>query len=132
VSRDGLDEQDFQIDTSVFKDLVSNPCGETIGGGSVDIATNLAAVEEQGGGQLPSLTSDLVINMNIHQVNADGGGPFFAMFNVDGTGKTWEDATITVQAPGARGLIDGGALDSPLAVQLPEGTVCTGGTNGDG
>lgn len=91
----------------------------------MDIATNLAAVESQGGGQLPSLSSNLSITLSLHQVkyariilgvdphslnvpvppSADGGGPFTAMVNTDATGATWAAATITQQAPGVNALI---------------------------
>lgn len=131
VPRDGTDEQPFQIDTSVFKNLISDPCGSTLAGGSVNIASSLAAAEKTGNGQLPALTDDLVVSMTLHQVNGDGGGPFTAMFNTDGTGLKWQNATVVTQAPGQNGLLAGGPFNSLFEAQLPTGTKCTGGTNGD-
>ncbi|CAE6491567.1 unnamed protein product [Rhizoctonia solani] len=131
VPRDGTDEQPFQIDTSVFKNLIADPCGSTLAGGSVNIANSLAAAEKAGGGQLPALTDDMVISMTLHQVNGDGGGPFTAMFNADGTGRKWQNATVVTQAPGENGLLAGGPFNSLFEAQLPSGTKCTGGTNRD-
>ncbi|QRW14950.1 hypothetical protein RhiLY_13949 [Ceratobasidium sp. AG-Ba] len=125
--RDGTDEQPFQIDTSVFKNLISDPCGSTLAGGSVNIANSLAAAEKAGKGALPALTDDLVVSMNLHQINGDGGGPFTAMFNTDGTGLKWSNATVITQAPGENGLLAGGPFNSLFEAQLPEGTKCTGG-----
>ncbi|KAG9100542.1 hypothetical protein FS749_014619 [Ceratobasidium sp. UAMH 11750] len=129
VPRDGTDEQPFQLDTSVFKNLVDDPCGSTLAGGSVNIASSLAASEKAGRGRLPALTDDLVTSITLHQVNGDGGGPFTAMFNTDGTGLTWENATVITQAPGENGLLLGGPFNSLFEAQLPRGTRCKGGAN---
>ncbi|KAF8758311.1 hypothetical protein RHS01_02963 [Rhizoctonia solani] len=132
VPRDGTDEQPFQIDTSVFKNLIADPCGATLAGGSVNIANSLAAAEKAGNGQLPALTDDMVASITLHQVNGDGGGPFTAMFNADGTGLKWQNATVVTQAPGENGLlVYGWAFQLFVRAQLPAGTKCTGGTNGD-
>jgi hypothetical protein len=59
----------------------------------------------QGGGTLPSLSSNGTVSLILHQVNADGGGPFTAMVNADATGATWVPATVLVQAPGSNGIL---------------------------
>ncbi|KAK4699250.1 hypothetical protein P7C70_g7012, partial [Phenoliferia sp. Uapishka_3] len=125
--RTGTDEQPFQTDTSVLKDLTTDPCGATLRGGAVNIAENLASVTKQGSGQLPSLSANLSITMDLHQINADGGGPFSAVVNTDATGRTWVAANVTQQAPGANAVIQQGPNNAQLTVQLPSGTACTGG-----
>ncbi|KAJ7150552.1 hypothetical protein C8R43DRAFT_1067998 [Mycena crocata] len=130
VPRTGTSEQPFQLDTPVLKNLKDDPCGATLQGGSINIATAMKTALAQGGGGLPSFEADGTINMEIHQVNADGGGPFTAMVNADATGKTWVAATVTVQAPGANGILHGGPANVPFAAQLPAGTKCTGGQDG--
>ncbi|KAF9055332.1 hypothetical protein BDZ89DRAFT_938143 [Hymenopellis radicata] len=129
--RTGTDEQNFQVDTSVLKNLVDDPCGATLSGGSVNIATNLAAMEAANSGVLPSLNADGSITMSIHQVNADGGGPFFAMVNADATGLTWEPAEVTLQPPGVNGLLIAGPNDADLTAVVPSNVTCTGGTAGN-
>lgn len=82
-----------------------DPCGATLGQGSIDIAKSLTTALAQGGGDLPSLAADGSISLTLHQVNADGGGPFTAMFNADATGKTWVAAEVLVQVPGSNGIV---------------------------
>ncbi|KAJ6629495.1 hypothetical protein B0H10DRAFT_2388834 [Mycena sp. CBHHK59/15] len=123
--RTGTTEQPFQLDTPV------DPCGATLQGGSVNIATSLATALAQGGGALPSLSANGTVSLMLHQVNADGGGPFTAMVNADATGKTWVPATVLVQVPGTNGILHGGPANVPFSAQVPAGTKCTGGTTGD-
>ncbi|KAJ7597767.1 hypothetical protein C8J56DRAFT_1001547 [Mycena floridula] len=129
--RTGTNEQPFQIDTPVLKDLTTDPCGATLQSGSINIAKALTTAISQGGGDLPSLSANGSITFTLHQVNADGGGPFTAMVNTDATGKTWEPATVTQNAPGSNGIVTGGPVDSVLIAQLPSGTACTGGSTGN-
>ncbi|KAJ7141281.1 hypothetical protein C8R44DRAFT_866910 [Mycena epipterygia] len=128
--RTGTTEQPFQLDTSVLKNLKDDPCGATLQGGSIDIATAMTVALAQGGGSLPSLTADGIVNLELHQVNADGGGPFTAMVNADATGATWVPATVLVQAPGTNGILHGGPANVPFSAQIPAGTTCTGGADG--
>ncbi|KAJ3878346.1 hypothetical protein F5051DRAFT_439792 [Lentinula edodes] len=131
VPRNGTTEQPFQLDTPVLKNLVDDPCGATLLGGSIGMTSSLATAITQGGGNLPSLAADNSISFTLHQVNADGGGPFSAMVNTDATGQTWTSALITQQPPGANGLLSGGPVDSQVTAALPAGTTCTG-TSADG
>ncbi|KAJ3786856.1 hypothetical protein GGU10DRAFT_289358 [Lentinula aff. detonsa] len=131
VPRNGTTEQPFQLDTPVLKNLVDDPCGATLLGGSIGMTSSLATALTQGGGNLPSLAADNTISFTLHQVNADGGGPFSAMVNTDATGQNWTSALITQQPPGANGLLSGGPVDSQVTAALPTGTTCTG-TSADG
>ncbi|KAF7315874.1 putative gegh 16 protein [Mycena indigotica] len=128
--RTGTDPQPFQIDTPVLKNMKDDPCGATLGGGSINIPTAINAAIAEGGGSLPSLAANGSISLEIHQVNADGGGPFTAMVNADATGKTWVPATVLIQAPGTNGILHGGPANVPFAIQIPTGTKCTGGQDG--
>lgn len=38
--------------------------------------------------------------MTLHQVNADGGGPYECMINADGTGQDWQNVQVTQNVPG--------------------------------
>ncbi|KAJ6508092.1 hypothetical protein DFH09DRAFT_1199332 [Mycena vulgaris] len=129
VLRTGTTEQPFQLDTPVLKNLKDDPCGATLQGGSINIATALTDAIAQGGGALPSLSANGTVSLILHQVNADGGGPFTAMVNADATGATWVPATVLVQAPGSNGILHGGPANVPFAAQIPAGTTCTGGAD---
>ncbi|KAF7322020.1 putative gegh 16 protein [Mycena kentingensis (nom. inval.)] len=130
IPRTGTSEQPFQLDTPVLKNLADDPCGATLEGGSIDIATALATAIEQGSGQLPSFTANGSITMEIHQVNADGGGPFSAMVNAKADGVEWVPAIVLVQAPGINGILHGGPANVPFVAKIPDGTVCSGGVDG--
>ncbi|KIY72900.1 hypothetical protein CYLTODRAFT_366625 [Cylindrobasidium torrendii FP15055 ss-10] len=131
IPRNCTSEQPCQLDTPVLKDLLTDPCGATLMGGSIKIQDALAAALKQGGGSLPTLNADGTIEITVHQVNADGGGPFVAMVNNDATGKDWTATTVVQQVPGANGLLRGGPADSQMIVKVDDPSKCTGGTTGD-
>ncbi|TFK52077.1 hypothetical protein OE88DRAFT_1502016 [Heliocybe sulcata] len=128
IPRNGTTEQPFQLDTPVLKDLNTNPCGSTLMGGSIDIATAMKNQAQASNGALPQVPSNGTLTLGIHQVNADGGGPFTAEVNADGTGKTWVAATVMSQPPGSNGLLHNGPANSFLTLQMPKNVQCTGGT----
>ncbi|KAH9926268.1 uncharacterized protein BXZ73DRAFT_102951 [Epithele typhae] len=129
VPRDGTTEQPFQIDTPVMKDLVGNPCGTTLLSGSLDINAEMAKISAAFGG-LPSIPSNGSLSFTVHQVNADGGGPFTAELNTDATAKTFTALTVSLQPPGVNGVLHNGPANSTMVVEIPAGTKCTGGTDG--
>ncbi|KZV68076.1 hypothetical protein PENSPDRAFT_687550 [Peniophora sp. CONT] len=125
VERGGTTEQPFQLDTPVLKDTATDPCGATLLGGSVNIATSMAAVSKAFGG-IPTIPADGTLTMGVFQVNADGGGPFAAEINTDATGKTWSVINVVSQPPGVNGVLHNGPANSSITVQVPAGTTCTG------
>ncbi|KAF5350276.1 hypothetical protein D9758_007808 [Tetrapyrgos nigripes] len=131
IPRNGTAEQPFQLDTPVLKNMVDDPCGATLQGGSINIQDGFTQALKEGSGSLPSIAADGSVTMTIHQVNADGGGPYVAEVNTDGTGQTWQTITVTQQVPGANGLLRGGPVDSQLVAVVPQGTKCTGGDSGN-
>lgn len=58
----------------MLKDLQTDPCGATLAEGSIPVEENLQAAIDQGNGELPAFSSDGSIELQLHQVNADGGG----------------------------------------------------------
>jgi len=130
--RDGSSKVPFEQDTSVIRDLdiklgKTGVCGSTKAGGNNDVASQLAAASAAG---LPSAAADGTVSMTLHQVNQDGAGPFTCEVSGDG-GNTFVAATVTTQVPGKFGLSLAQATDFPLAAQIPAGTACTAGPNGD-
>lgn len=128
IPRNGTTEQPFQVDTPVLKNLKDDPCGATLQTGSLNMATEMAAALKANNNQLPTIPANGLLTLGIHQVNADGGGPFVAEVNTDGTGKTWTAVTVTSQPPGVNGLLHNGPADSKITLQLPNTLACTGGS----
>jgi len=98
--RDGTRRNPFQQDSTRFKGEAADTFGETVGAGTNDLEAGTKAIMAETGEQLPQVSQGGEIQMTLHQVNADGGGPYTCMINADGTGTTWEDITVTQQAPG--------------------------------
>jgi hypothetical protein len=98
--RDGTKRDPFQQDSTRFKGASADTFGETVGAGANDLEAGTKAIMAETGTELPQVSQGGEIQKTLHQVNADGGGPYSCMINADGTGANWEDITVTQQAPG--------------------------------
>lgn len=72
--------------------------------------------------------------MTIHQVNADGAGPYFC--DMDPTGNTLGATgqiplVVTNNVPGANGFSQAKTVDFNITVTMPTDLKCTGGSTGD-
>ena len=56
-------------------------------------------------GGLPTIPANGTLTMGMFQVNADGGGPFLAEINTDGTGQSWQPIDVLSQPPGVNGVL---------------------------
>lgn len=79
--RTGTGRRPFQQDTTIFDGPTG--CGRTLLGGQNNMETGTAAVAQKNGG-LPQVTPGGILSMTLHQVNADGAGPYTCM--IDQTG----------------------------------------------
>jgi len=96
--RDGTTRNPFEQDTTRFKGAAADTFGETLEGGDNDPETGTTKIlAENGGNKLPQITPGGEVQMTLHQVNADGAGPYTCMINDDGTGTTW--TTVNITAP---------------------------------
>ena len=98
--RDGTRRNPFQQDSTRFRGDAADTVGETLGGGTNDVEAGTKAIMAETGTELPQVSQGGEVQMTLHQVNADGGGPYNCMINADGTAATWEAITVTTQAPG--------------------------------
>ncbi|OQV10600.1 hypothetical protein CLAIMM_14577 [Cladophialophora immunda] len=125
--RDGTRRRPFQQDTTRFAGDAADTFGETLEGGDNDPESGTAAVLAQNGGTLPQITAGGQVQMTLHQVNADGAGPYTCMINADATGTTWTKMTVSQNVPGVRGNDPKGAeTDFPLTAEVPASQTCTG------
>lgn len=74
--------------------------GETVGAGDNELEAGTKAIMAETGEQLPQVSQGGEVQMTLHQVNADGGGPYTCMINADGTGADWQDIDVTTTPPG--------------------------------
>ncbi|KAH8879463.1 hypothetical protein GQ53DRAFT_738740 [Thozetella sp. PMI_491] len=125
--RDGTRRDPFQQDSTRFKGDQAATFGETLGKGDNQLETGTKAIMAETGQQLPQVSQGGEINMTLHQVNADGGGPYTCMINSDGTGADWADIKVTTTPPGTNSNNrDGAKTDFPLKAAIPADQACTG------
>ena len=98
--RDGTRRRPFQQDSTRFRGSAADTFGETLGGGNNNLETGTAAILAETGDELPQITPGGSVQMTVHQVNADGAGPYTCMINADGTGQTWSQVSQTVSRSG--------------------------------
>jgi hypothetical protein len=84
--RDGATRNPFQQDSTRFRNAAADACGETLGGGTNDPATQVPAMLAANGGQMPQISAGGMVMMTLHQVNGDGAGPYECMIDSTGAG----------------------------------------------
>ncbi len=126
--RDGTRRRPFQQDATRFRGDQADTIGETIGAGDNNLEQGTRAImAETGGEPLPQVSAGGEVSMTLHQVNADGAGPYTCEINDDGTAQTWEAIRVTQSPPGEDSRDrDGEATDFPLTAAIPAGQQCTG------
>ncbi|KAH7342958.1 hypothetical protein BKA65DRAFT_431151 [Rhexocercosporidium sp. MPI-PUGE-AT-0058] len=124
-----------QQDTTIIRDAeilanVVNECGRTELTGNIDIGENtenaLAAK------QVTSVKAGTQMTVTIHQVNADGAGPYVCDLEETGnTGVFTQNLTVTNNVPGANGFSQAKTQDFNITVTMPDKMTCIGGSTGN-
>ncbi|KAL8382340.1 hypothetical protein RB595_006228 [Gaeumannomyces hyphopodioides] len=129
--RDGTRRNPFQQDATRFKGAAAATVGETVGGGTNNIAAGTTAIMAETGDQLPQVSAGGELTMTLHQVNGDGGGPYTCSINADGTAAQWTPITVKTTPPGQNSRNrQGAATDFPLVAAIPANQACTGSVAG--
>jgi hypothetical protein len=79
-----------------------------------------------------SVTKGSTVQVTLHQVNADGAGPYVC--DLDATsnaGVAFTNLTVTNNVPGANGLSQAKEQDFNMTIQMPSDLACTGGSTGN-
>lgn len=87
--RDGTNRNPFQQDSTRFRGASAKTLGETVGAGANQLEAGTQKILAETGGTLPQVTPGGSVQMTLHQVNADGAGPYTCMINADATAQTW-------------------------------------------
>ncbi|OBR09225.1 Gas1-like protein [Colletotrichum higginsianum IMI 349063] len=126
-----------QQDATLIRDAeinanIVNECGRTEISGNIDIGENtenaLAA------GQVTKVKAGGQLTVTIHQVNADGAGPFACDLDqtsnaLGGSGQV--PLEVTNNVPGANGFSQVKAQQFNVTVKLPADMKCTGASTGN-
>ncbi|KAK0103608.1 hypothetical protein ONS95_005620 [Cadophora gregata] len=128
--RDGSNRNPFQQDSTRFKNAAADQCGETLGGGTNDPATQVPAQLAANGGNMPQISPGGAVMMTLHQVNGDGAGPYDCMIDSTGTGTQWTNMQVATNVPGENSRSRARATDFPLTAKVAADQTCTGSVAG--
>ncbi|MCJ1377516.1 hypothetical protein MMC17_000611 [Xylographa soralifera] len=115
-----------ESDVTVFSGAQAASFGETPGGGNIDPATALPAAMAIAGTTLPQVSAGGAVTMNLHQVNADGAGPFTCSVDTTAQGTEFSPMTVTTNVAGTKGISTAANADFPLVASMPANATCTG------
>ncbi|KAG9230158.1 hypothetical protein BJ875DRAFT_165892 [Amylocarpus encephaloides] len=128
--RDGSRRNPFQADSTRFKNAAADACGETIGGGTNDPATQVPQMLAANGGSMPQISAGGMVMMTLHQVNGDGAGPYECMIDSTGAGTQWVKMQVATNVPGEDSRSKAKATDFPLTAKVAATQECTGAVAG--
>ncbi|KAH8772199.1 hypothetical protein BGZ57DRAFT_740882, partial [Hyaloscypha finlandica] len=124
-----------QQDTTIIRDAeisanIVNECGRTELTGNIDVGENtenaLAA------GAVTKVKAGTLMTVTIHQVNADGAGPYTCdLDQTSNAGIISQNLTVTNNVPGVNGLSQGKTEDFNITVAMPSNLACTGASTGN-
>ena len=117
--RDGTTRNPFQQDSTRFKNAAADACGETLGGGTNDPATQVPKMLAANGGQMPQISAGGMVMMTLHQVNGDGAGPYECMIDSTGAGTQWTSMAVVTNVPGTNSNSKAKATDFVCLLLLP-------------
>ncbi|KAI9136932.1 hypothetical protein BKA69DRAFT_1033110 [Paraphysoderma sedebokerense] len=121
-----------QQDTAIIRNFEiaagrAGACGRTLAGGNIDMNAEVSKMMSELGG-LPEVMAGKAVTLTVHQVNADGAGPFSCEVDATGTGQSFKSVQVTRNVPGILSLnVLGSTQPHPLEVQMPADLNCSGG-----
>jgi hypothetical protein len=124
-----------QQDATIIRDAeinanIVNGCGRTELTGNIDIGEQTE--NELAANRVTQVTKGSTIAVTVHQVNADGAGPFEC--DMDETSNAQipnVKLQVSNNVPGTNGLSQDKAADFTMTVQLPKDFNCIGASTGD-
>ncbi|KAI8933318.1 hypothetical protein NX059_009943 [Plenodomus lindquistii] len=124
-------QQDATIirDSEITQNIV-NACGRTEIAGNIDIGEQTE--NELAAGRMTQVSSGSMLAVTIHQVNADGAGPFECdMDETSNAVTTFTPLTVSNNVPGSFGLSQEKEKDFTINVQMPKTFNCLGASTGN-
>ncbi|KAF2845144.1 hypothetical protein T440DRAFT_283230 [Plenodomus tracheiphilus IPT5] len=124
-------QQDATIirDSEITQNIV-NACGRTEIAGNIDIGEQTE--NELAAGRMTQVSSGSMLAVTIHQVNADGAGPFECdMDETSNAVTTFTPLKVSNNIPGSFGLSQEKEKDFTINVQMPKKFNCLGASTGN-
>jgi hypothetical protein len=108
---------------------IVNTCGRTELGGNIDVGENTEnAIAAK---KVTQVQRGTELTVTIHQVNADGAGPFVCDLDQTSNAGTFVNLTVLDNVPGVNGFSQVKTQAFDIKVQLPDDFTCIGGSTGD-
>ncbi|CAI6305938.1 unnamed protein product [Periconia digitata] len=124
-------QQDSTIirDSEITQNIV-NSCGRTEIAGNIDVGEQTEA--ELAAGRMTTVTKGSKLAVTIHQVNADGAGPYECELDETSNAATnFVKLQVANNVPGANGLSDAKEQNFTVQVTMPDDFNCIGASTGD-
>ncbi|KAL2215119.1 hypothetical protein M432DRAFT_158242 [Thermoascus aurantiacus ATCC 26904] len=135
LARNCTDISPCQLDSTIIRDEeirqnIVNGCGRTELHGNIDIGEQTEV--ELAANRVTSVTKGSVLEVTIHQVNADGAGPYTCDLDETSNANTnFIPLNVTKNVPGVNGLSQAKFEDFVIQVQLPDDLNCIGASTGN-
>ncbi|EUC30866.1 hypothetical protein COCCADRAFT_38945 [Bipolaris zeicola 26-R-13] len=124
-------QQDATIirDEEITQNIV-NACGRTEIAGNIDIGEQTE--NELAAGRMAQVSAGSTLAVTIHQVNADGAGPFECdMDETSNAVTTFTPLKVSNNVPGSFGLSQAKEKEFTINVQMPDKFNCLGASTGN-
>ncbi|KAI1383940.1 uncharacterized protein F4822DRAFT_433890 [Hypoxylon trugodes] len=124
-----------QQDTTIIRDAeisanVVNECGRTELSGNIDIGENTE--NQLAAGIVTQVSKGSSVDVTIHQVNADGAGPYACdLVEAGNNGIITQNLTVENNVPGVNGFSQAKTQDFVIRVNMPDNFTCTGSSAGN-
>ncbi|EHA48719.1 hypothetical protein MCOR27_005616 [Pyricularia oryzae] len=135
IARNCVSISPCQQDTPIIREAeikanIANFCGRTQLNGNIDAgeeSENALAAKK-----VTAVKPGTVISMTIHQVNADGAGPYICdLDEASNVGANLKNLSVTDNVPGANGLSQVRAQQFVMKITMPQDLNCIGGSTGN-
>ncbi|KAF1847859.1 uncharacterized protein K460DRAFT_64757 [Cucurbitaria berberidis CBS 394.84] len=118
------------IRNSEITQNIVNACGRTEIAGNIDIGEQTE--NELAAGRMAQVKAGSMVAVTIHQVNADGAGPFECdMDETSNAVTTFRPLKVSNNVPGTNGLSQAKEKEFTINVQMPDDFNCIGASTGN-
>ncbi|KAI5855115.1 hypothetical protein GGS23DRAFT_618956 [Durotheca rogersii] len=124
-----------QQDSTIIRDAeiaanIVNECGRTQLAGNIDIGENTE--NALAGGAVTQVKRGSQVKVTIHQVNADGAGPYTCdLVEAGNNGVITQNLTVENNVPGVNGFSQAKTEQFEILVTMPDEFTCTGSSAGN-
>jgi len=124
-----------QLDSPILRQAemdagMVDQCGRTQLAGDIPIATTAKDMASMNA--VTKVTKGGSLVMTIHQINADGAGPYQCDLDQTGNGTSFMgNLPVTNNIPGANGLSQVSKTDFNITIAMPADMACNGGSTKD-